>query len=89
MTLSFAYESTLPGFPNFNLISGDAEYRLSNLGYNGGISVTDDLEIYSFGSYGHKDASAYENYRRYNRVQGKMGAAMRGTSRTSEASGSS
>ncbi|MBP7817028.1 MAG: TonB-dependent receptor [Phenylobacterium sp.] len=73
----FAYESTLPGFPNFNLISGDAEYRLSNLGYNGGISVTDDLEIYSFGSYGHKDASAYENYRRYNRVQGKMGAADR------------
>jgi iron complex outermembrane receptor protein len=73
----FAYESTLPGFPNFNLISGDAEYRLSNLGYNAGVSVTDDLEIYSFGSYGHKDASAYENYRRYNRVQGKMGAADR------------
>lgn len=73
----FAYESTLPGFPNFNLISGDAEYRLSNLGYNAGVSITDDLEVYSFGSYGHKDASAYENYRRYNRVQGKMGATDR------------
>ena len=74
---NFAYESTLPGFPNFNLISGDAEYRLSNLGYNGGVSITDDLQIYSFGSYGHKDASAYENYRRYNRVQGVQGAADR------------
>ena len=74
---NFAYESTIPGFPNKNLISGDAEYRLSNLGYNGGVAVTDDLHVYSFGSYGHKDASAYENYRRYNRVQGKQGAADR------------
>ncbi|CAN5556881.1 TonB-dependent receptor [soil metagenome] len=74
---NFAYESTIPGFPNLNLISGDAEYRLSNLGYNGGVSITDDLEVYSFGSYGHKDASAYENYRRYNRVQGKQGVADR------------
>ena len=74
---NFAYESTLPGFPNLNLISGDAEYRLSNLGYNAGVSLTDDLNVYSFGSYGHKDASAYENYRRYNRVQGKQGAADR------------
>ncbi|MBP8245312.1 MAG: TonB-dependent receptor [Phenylobacterium sp.] len=73
----FAYESTLPGFPNFNLISGDAEYRLSNLGYNAGVSIGEDFEIYSFGSYGHKDASAYENYRRYNRVTGKMGAVDR------------
>ena len=38
---NFAYESTIPGFPNLKLISGDAEYRLSNLGYNGGISITD------------------------------------------------
>ncbi|MBR7621293.1 TonB-dependent receptor [Phenylobacterium sp. 20VBR1] len=74
---NFAYESTLPGFPNFNLISGDAEYRLSNLGYNAGVDITDDLQVYSFGSYGHKDASAYENYRRYNRVQGVQGAADR------------
>lgn len=75
---NFAYESVnVPGFPNVNLISGDAEYRLSNLAYNGGVSVTDDLDVYSFGSYGHKDASAYENYRRYNRVQGVQGAADR------------
>lgn len=74
---SFAVESLIPGFPNKNLISGDAEYRLSNLGYNGGVSIRDDFEVYSFGSYGHKDASAYENYRRHDRVTGRMGAVDR------------
>ncbi|MDO8911588.1 MAG: TonB-dependent receptor [Phenylobacterium sp.] len=73
----FAVESKIPGFPNLNLISGDAEYRLSNLAYNAGVDITDDLEVYSFASYGHKDASAYENYRRYNRVTGRMGATDR------------
>lgn len=72
-----AYESTIPGYPNLNLISGDAEYRISTFMYNGGVDLPGGFELYSFGSYGHKDASAYENYRRYNRVQGKMGAADR------------
>jgi iron complex outermembrane receptor protein len=72
-----AVESQIPGYPNLNLISGDAEYRLSNLGYNTAITLPGDFEVYSFGTYGHKDASAYENYRRYNRVQGKQGAADR------------
>ena len=67
----------IPGFPNLNLISGDAEYRLSNFGYNGGVTLPGDIEIYSFGSFGHKDASAYENYRRPNRVQGKAGVTDR------------
>jgi iron complex outermembrane receptor protein len=72
-----AVESTIPGYPNLNLISGDARYRLNNLIYNAGIELPADFEVYSFGTLGHKDASAYENYRRYNRIQGKMGAADR------------
>jgi iron complex outermembrane receptor protein len=72
-----AIESQIPGYPNLNLISGAAEYRLSNLGYHAAITLPGDIEVYSFGTYGHKDASAYENYRRYNRIQGKMGAADR------------
>ena len=72
-----AVESQIPGYPNLNLISGDAEYRLNNLVYNAGIELPADFEVYSFGTLGHKDASAYENYRRYNRIQGKMGAADR------------
>lgn len=72
-----AIESKIPGYPNLNLISGDAEYRMQNLAFNAGMELPADFELYSFGTYGHKDASAYENYRRYNRVQGKQGAADR------------
>jgi iron complex outermembrane receptor protein len=72
-----AVESQIKGYPNLNLISGDAEYRMHVLAFNGGVELPGDFEVYSFGTYGHKDASAYENYRRYNRVQGKMGAADR------------
>ncbi|WP_343698452.1 TonB-dependent receptor [Caulobacter sp.] len=72
-----AVESQIPGYPFLNLISGDAEYRMQNLAFNGGVEVGGGFEVYSFGTYGHKDASAYENYRRYNRVQGKMGAVDR------------
>jgi len=72
-----AVESQIAGYPNLNLISGDAEYRVSNLGFNSAITLPGDFEVYSFGTYGHKDASAYENYRRYNRIQGKQGAADR------------
>jgi len=72
-----AVETQIPGYPNLNLISGDAEYRLNNLAFNAGVTLPADFEVYSFGTLGHKDASAYENYRRYNRIQGKMGAADR------------
>jgi iron complex outermembrane receptor protein len=72
-----AVESKIAGYPNLNLISGDGEYRLSNFGYNFGLTLPADFEFYSFGGYGHKDASAYENYRRYSRIQGKQGAADR------------
>ncbi|WP_297509040.1 TonB-dependent receptor [uncultured Caulobacter sp.] len=72
-----AVESQIPGYPNLNLISGDAEYRLNNLAFNGGVELAPDFELYSFGTLGHKDASAYENYRRFTRIQGKQGAADR------------
>lgn len=72
-----AIESKIPGYPNLNLISGDAEYRMQNVAFNAGVELPAEFELYSFGTYGHKDASAYENYRRYNRVQGKQGAADR------------
>jgi iron complex outermembrane receptor protein len=67
-----AVESKIPGYPYLNLISGDAEYRLTNFAFNGGAELSGGAEIYAFGGYGRKDASAYENYRRYYRVAGKM-----------------
>jgi len=60
-----------PGYPNLNYIGGDARIAQTTVTYNSGYEITPDLEIYSFGSYGKKVASAYENYRTPDRVHGK------------------
>ncbi|HUN25302.1 MAG TPA: TonB-dependent receptor [Steroidobacteraceae bacterium] len=52
-----------PGYPNLNLISGDAEVHRKLLEYNSGFSLADSVQFYSFGTYGYKDAASYENYR--------------------------
>lgn len=62
-----------PDYPYLNRISGDAEYRLYNLGYNWGYNASEDLKFYSFGTVGHKFGQAYENYRVPNRIVGKNG----------------
>ncbi|OYU71278.1 MAG: TonB-dependent receptor [Alphaproteobacteria bacterium PA2] len=66
-----------PGYPYMNRISGDAEYRLNTVAINAGYKVSDNLEIYSFGTYGHKMGQAYENYRVPSRVVGKNGVRPR------------
>ncbi len=68
--------STHPDFPYMNRIAGDAEYRLNIGSYNFGIEFG-DVELYSFGTYGDKYASAYENYRVPNLVVGKDGTIPR------------
>jgi iron complex outermembrane recepter protein len=51
------------GYPDVNLISGDAEYHLKIFSFNAGVPITDDMQFYSFGSYGDKKAESFENYR--------------------------
>ena len=65
-----------PDYPYVNLIAGDAEYRLNIGSYNFGYTIG-DIEIYSFGTYGKKYASAYENWRVPNLVVGKDGSIPR------------
>ena len=65
-----------PQYPYLNRITGDAEYRLNIGGYNFGIDIG-DLKLYSFGTYGDKYASAFENYRVPNRVVGRDGSVPR------------
>ena len=55
--------TSFPGYPNVNHISGDALYHLNVVSYNAGYDVTEDTQVYSFGSYGHKNGQAFENYR--------------------------
>jgi iron complex outermembrane receptor protein len=50
-------------FPRVNHIYGDASSNLYNGFYNSGYDLGEGLELYSFGSYSHRKASAFENYR--------------------------
>ena len=52
-----------PGFPVLNQISGDAQYQSKLASYNSGFRLTDDIEFYSFGTWGQKSAFHNENYR--------------------------
>jgi iron complex outermembrane receptor protein len=68
--------ATHPDFPYMNRITGDAEYRLNIGSYNFGLTLG-EVELYSFGTYGDKYASAYENWRVPNLVVGRDGSIPR------------
>ncbi len=44
-------------------IEGDPRYNRVNLGYNAGYEVNDEVELYSFGTYGYRHAESFENFR--------------------------
>lgn len=58
----------VPGYPNLNQIQGDAETHYKLASYNTGFKLGQGIELYSFGTYGTKDAASFENYR----VPGKV-----------------
>lgn len=69
-TLSTAQQAlyrNIPGYPYVNRINGDAKSNLTNLQYNSGYNFG-DVEVYSFGSYSRRIASAYENLRVPDRI---------------------
>jgi iron complex outermembrane receptor protein len=51
--------------PGTSRIEGDPKYNLVNLGYNAGYDVG-DTTFYSFGTYGNRAASSFENFRKPN-----------------------
>ena len=57
------YPAGLPDAPRVNHIEGDAMSRVSNLMFNAGYELSPSVSLYSFGSYSHRSAQAYENYR--------------------------
>jgi len=57
-------------YPNVNTINGDARYSLYNLTFNAGYDLTDNAQLYAFGSYGNRFAKSFENYRVANKVSG-------------------
>ena len=62
-----ALYANIPGFPYVNRINGDAQSNLTTAQYNAEYNVG-DVKLYSFGSYGHRIASAYENLRVPDRI---------------------
>jgi iron complex outermembrane receptor protein len=59
-----------PGYPDMNNIYGDPQYNLYNGFYNAGYKLGGGVEFYSYGSYGYRSDSAYENYRKPDKVSG-------------------
>jgi iron complex outermembrane receptor protein len=59
-----------PNSPNVNNIYGDPAFNLYDGFYNSAYKLTDQIELYSFGSYAQRIASAYENYRVPSKVEG-------------------
>jgi iron complex outermembrane recepter protein len=51
------------GWPILNRIHGDASYQIKLATFDAGFKFGENTELYSFGTYGEKDASAIQNYR--------------------------
>lgn len=66
------------GYPKMNNIYGDPEYNLYNAAYNAGYSLSENLQLYSFGSFGDRIDSGFENYRRPSKVVGYEACASGG-----------
>ena len=52
-----------PGHGYYNPILGSPASTRETVGYNAGYYLGDDVELYGFGTYGHRDSQAYQNYR--------------------------
>jgi iron complex outermembrane receptor protein len=60
-----------PEWPYVNRINGDPQVRVDVVNFNGGWDFSENLSLYTFGSYGWKKGEAHENYRLPNVVTGK------------------
>ncbi len=63
-------ELSADGYPKENKIFGDPAYNIYNFMYNAGYDLGGGVEAYAFGSYGHREANSFENYRVPNKVSG-------------------
>ncbi|WP_322015570.1 TonB-dependent receptor [Paraburkholderia sp. J12] len=52
-----------PGHGFYNPIEGDPSSTREAVGFNAGYDISDDVQLYGFGTYAHRNASAYQNYR--------------------------
>jgi iron complex outermembrane recepter protein len=62
------WPTIIQDYPYANKIAGDARVQLNVGTFSAGLKPSETLEIYGFGTYGQKKATAYENYRLPNRI---------------------
>jgi iron complex outermembrane receptor protein len=60
--------ANLKNFPFVNRVFGDARYTLELVMANAGYQLGGDTEAYAFGSYGHKNAGGWANFRTPDRL---------------------
>src|SRR6185312_8506472 len=61
--IPLAMRQAIPGYPRTNHISGDAMFNLTTATVNAGYDISDNVQLYAFGSFGHRVAKAFENDR--------------------------
>ncbi len=54
--------------PYKSRVFGDGRQSPTNFMFNAGYDVSSAVQLYAFGSYSHKDAKAWENYRLYSKI---------------------
>jgi len=69
--------ANFPGQPHVNLINGDAQYNIYNFFYNAGYEIAQGITVYSDGSYSHRNADSYENYRVPSKISGTTSAGVK------------
>ncbi|HKD47066.1 MAG TPA: TonB-dependent receptor plug domain-containing protein, partial [Rhizomicrobium sp.] len=63
------------GYPRTNSIDGNPQYQLTMAALNAGYDFSDNLQLYSFGTIGHKFGKSFENFRLPNQIIATMGSS--------------
>ena len=58
----------VPGYPYIDGGFGDAAYKMALLTYNSGFDIANNLQLYSFGTAGYRNAQQIQNYRLPNKI---------------------
>jgi iron complex outermembrane receptor protein len=69
---NYGYPNTniplIPNYPYVNYIQGDAETHFKLVAFNAGVTLPGDIEFYTNGTYGNKEAQSFENWRQPGKI---------------------
>ncbi|HEY2047847.1 MAG TPA: TonB-dependent receptor [Caulobacteraceae bacterium] len=62
--------SKAANFPQLNQLNGDPQYNLYNALVNAAYNITDNIQFYTFDTFGYMESQHYENYRVPTKISG-------------------